>query len=157
MAKPWKIVDLDPTESLKVCLRKITETRLQETLSYENRTIKGEDIESLHDMRVSARRLRAVLKIFRDCFPKKRLKKLDERLQGVIRSLGAVRERDVFIEMLVAYRQTLDIQDGKVIDLLLAREQSLRLPLRQHLSRDLKQLHKANFSESFRQFLKETR
>ncbi len=59
MARPWKIVDLEPDENLKVCLRKIAQTRFQETFSYEHGTIEGEDIEALHDMRVSARRLRA--------------------------------------------------------------------------------------------------
>ena len=156
MAKPWKIVDLDPDESLKVCLRKIAQTRLQETFSYQHGTLEGEDIEALHDMRVSARRLRAVLRIFRECFPKKKFKKQDARLQMLIRSLGSVREVDVFIDVLSVYRKTLRPQEGKSIDLLIAREQASRLALRRKMVRTLKQLHRADYTGSFDQFLQDT-
>jgi CHAD domain-containing protein len=156
MAKPWKIVDLDPSQSLKVCLRRTAETRFQEAFSYEHGAIAGEDIEALHDMRVSARRLRAVLKIFRECFPKKRLKKQDEMLQGLIRSLGAVRERDVFIEMIVGYRETLGPQESRAVDLLLAREQTSRLTLRRQMLRNLHLLRRVKYSESFNQFVRES-
>ena len=156
MAKPWKIIDLDPSESLKVCLRKIAQTRFQETFSYEHGTVKGEDIESLHDMRVSARRLRAVLRIFRECFPKKKFRKQDERLHALIRSLGAVRERDVFLDLLSNYRKTLTPRDGRVIDLLLARQSSARLGFRKQLQRDLRTLARIRYPDSFNQFLKES-
>ena len=156
MAKPWKVVDLDPTESLKVCLRKIAQTRFQEIFSYEHSTLEGTDIEALHDMRVSARRLRAVLRIFRDCFPRKKFKKQDQKLQEIIRSLGAVREQDVFIQMLDDYRKPLKPQEGKVIDLLLAREQGMRLVLKRRMVRNLKALHRTGYADSFSQFLKDS-
>lgn len=156
MAKPWKILDLDPDDSLKVCLRKIAQTRIQETFSYEQGAIAGEDIEALHDMRVSARRLRAVLRIFRECFPKKRFRKQDEKLQTLIRSLGPVREHDVFIEILSNYRSTLRPQGRTVIDLLIAREQSSRLMLRKQMLRTLKSLRRTNYADSFNQFLRDT-
>jgi CHAD domain-containing protein len=156
MAKPWKIVDLDPGENLKVCLRKIAQTRFQETFSYEQGAIDGEDIEALHDMRVSARRLRAVLRIFRECFPKKKFRKQDEKLQTLIRSLGAVREQDVFIEMLVNYRKTLRPQEGKVVDLMLAREQTSWSVPRRLMLRNLRLLRHPNYADSFNQFLKDS-
>jgi len=156
MAKPWNIVDLDPSQSLKVCLRRITETRIQEIVSYEHETLKGEDIEALHDMRVSARRLRAVLQIFRDCFPKKRFKKQDKKLQSLVRYLGAVREQDVFIEMLVSYRARLGAREGQIIELLIAREQASRVTQRKQLSRELRRLRREDFSASFTAFLKES-
>jgi CHAD domain-containing protein len=155
MAKPWKIVDLDPSQSLKVCLCRIAETRLQEIFSYEDETIEGEDMEALHDMRVSARRLRAVLRIFRECFPKKKFKKQDEQLQALVRCLGSVREQDVFIELLLKYREALGSQEGQIIDLLIAREHTSRLTERRQMMRELRQLRRTGFSESFSQFLKE--
>ena len=154
MAKPWKILELNPDESLKQCLYKIALTRFQETFSYESGTIKGEDIEALHDMRVSARRLRAVLRIFRDCFSKKKLKKHDARLQALIRSLGSVRERDVFLESLSGYKKSLEPGDCKVIDLLIARETTARVLDRRNLMRDLKFLRRSKYSDSFAVFLK---
>ncbi|MGA7159459.1 MAG: CHAD domain-containing protein [Bacteroidota bacterium] len=154
MAKPWKVLDLNPDESLRQCLHKIALTRFQETFSYESATMNGEDIEALHDMRVSARRLRAVLRIFRGCFSKKKLKKQDARLQSLIRSLGAVRERDVFLESLSSYRNSLEPSDRKVIDLLIARETTARLLDRRVLLRELKLLKRTSYADSFAAFLK---
>ncbi len=156
MARPWTIVDLDPNENLKACLHKIVLTRFQETFSYEQGTIKGEDAESLHDMRVAARRLRAILRIFKECFPKKKFNKQDERLQKLIRSLGAVREREVFIGLLENKRTTLTRREGKTFDLLLARERNNRLSLRKQLLSELRSLQRTHFGETFSQFLKET-
>ncbi len=154
MAKPWKILDFNPDESLKQCLHKITLTRFQETFSYEAATMKGEDVEALHDMRVSARRLRAVLRIFRNCFSKKKLKKQDARLQSLIRSLGAVRERDVFLESLSVYKKNLEPAYRKVIDLLIARETTARVLDRRNLMRELKLLKRTRYADSFAVFLK---
>ena len=154
MARPWKIVDLNPDESLKQCLHKIALTRVQETFSYESATVKGEDIEALHDMRVSARRLRAVMRIFRDCFSKKKLKKHDARMQSLIRALGAVRERDVFLESLSEYKRNLEPADRKVIDLLIARETTARVLDRRNLLRELKFLRRINYADSFASFVK---
>ena len=154
MARPWKIVDLNPDESLKQCLHKIALSRVQETISYESATVTGEDIEALHDMRVSARRLRAVMRIFRDCFSKKKLKKHDARMQSLIRALGAVRERDVFLESLSEYKRNLEPADRKVIDLLIARETTARVLDRRNLLRELKFLRRINYADSFASFVK---
>ena len=156
MARPWKIVDLDPNENLKVCLRKIAVTRFQETFSYEQGTVKGEDIEPLHDMRVAARRLRAILRIFKDCFPKKKLKRQNEQLMDLIRSLGAVRESDVFISLLEGKRKALGSREGRIFDLLIAREQNARQSLRKRLLSQLRSLQRAGYAASFQQFLQET-
>jgi CHAD domain-containing protein len=156
MAKPWKTIDLNPDETLKQCLQKIALTRFQETFSYESATIRGEDPEALHDMRVAARRLRALIQIFRICFPKKKFKKHDARLQALIRSLGAVREHDVFLASLTSYRKTLDPRDHTVIDLLIAREMTARIFNRRNLLRELKLHRKVKYSESFVAFLKST-
>jgi CHAD domain-containing protein len=155
LARPWKIVDLDPSENLKTCLHKIALTRFQETFSYEQGTVKGEDIEALHDMRVAARRLRAITRIFRECFPKKKFKKQDGRLQRLIRSLGAVREHDVFVELLAEKKKSLTPREGKIFDLLLARERSTRLSLRKQLLTELRGLQRAKYADSYSGFLKE--
>ncbi len=156
MARPWKIVDLDPSENLKTCLHKIALTRFQETFSYEQSTIKGEDLEASHDMRVAARRLRAILRMFRECFPRKKFKRQDERLRHLIRALGAVRELDVFIELLVAKRELLTQREAKSVDLLLARERNRRMSLRNRLYADLRSLQRTRYADSFSQLLRES-
>ena len=125
MAKPWKILDLNPDESLKQCLHKIALTRIQETFS-----------------------------IFRGCFSKKKLKKHDARIQSLIRALGAVRERDVFLESLSAYKNSLEPADRKVIDLLIARETTARVLDRKNLMREMKFLRRIKYADSFAAFVK---
>jgi CHAD domain-containing protein len=153
MAKPWKILDLNPDENLKQCLHKIALTRFQETFSYESGTIKGEDVEALHDMRVAARRLRAVLRIFKDCYSRKKFKKHDARLQSLIRSLGLVREHDVFLASLDEYKKNLGGADRKVIDLLIARETTARIFHRRLVMRELKFLRTSKYADSFAAFV----
>ena len=154
MAKPWKILDLNPEDSLKKSVHKIALTRFQETFSYEAGTLKGTDPEALHDMRVAARRLRAALRIFRVCFSKKKFKKHDARLKSLIRSLGVVREHDVFLASLREYKRTLEPRDNAVIGLLIARETTARALHRRNMMRELKKQRKAKYSESFDAFLK---
>jgi CHAD domain-containing protein len=155
VARPWKVVDLDPKENLKTCLHKIALTRFQETFSYEFRAMKGEDIEALHNMRLAARRLRAILRIFRECFPKKKFKRQDETLRRLIRSLGAVREHDVFIELIERHRRTMTQQEGTVVDLLLARQRDARSLLRRELLSELRGLKRRHYDHTFTEFLKE--
>lgn len=156
MAKPWKVVDLDPAENLKTCLHKIALTRFQETFSYEQRTMKGEDVEALHDMRIAARRLRSILKIFEDCFPKKKFRKQDDKLRTLIRSLGAVRESDVFIELLKNKRTSFAPREGKIIDQLIAREQNARASHRNQMVSGLQALQRSKYADAFHRFLQET-
>ncbi len=153
MAKPWKILDLNPDETLKQCLHRVALTRYQETFSYESGTLKGEDIEVLHDMRVAARRLRAMLRIFKECYSKKKFKKHDARLSSLIRSLGNVREHDVFLAALEEHKKNLGAADRKVVDLLIARETTARMLHRRLLVRELKVLRTSKYADSFAAFV----
>jgi CHAD domain-containing protein len=153
MAKPWKIPHLDPDESLPVCLKKILRVRFREMLSYEDGTIDGSDIEALHDMRVASRRVQAILKIFSVCFEKKAYRKNFAKIRTVIRALGDVRERDVFIDMLEKYRKTLNDKEGKVIDLLIARHRVLREKARKSMLYRLKRLDQKDYKDEFRIFI----
>ena len=153
MAKPWKIPYLNPNENLKICLRKILRTRNREMFSYEKGTIEGADFEALHNMRVSSRRLQAVLKISRPCFPQKKFRAHDKRVKTLIRSLGQVRDYDVRIDMLYKFEQTLPPDDRKAIDLLIARQMNLRTDERLRLTKILKLLRDDRFEEKFLEFV----
>jgi inorganic triphosphatase YgiF len=63
--------------------------------------VHGKDPEYLHQMRVGLRRLRSALLAFRELVPKKTAKPLTVRLRGLMPSLGAARDWDVFCEGLV--------------------------------------------------------
>lgn len=61
-----------------------------------------ESPESLHDMRVASRRLRAALRVFQPYLPEKSAKRCAKRVRKLTRGLGASREWDVHAETLAA-------------------------------------------------------
>jgi CHAD domain-containing protein len=121
--------------------------------SYEKGTIEGKFIEALHNMRVSSRRLQAVLKVFRAYFPPKKYKREYYRLRDLIRSLGEVRHIDVFKVQLEAYRNRLNEKDRKAIHMLIVRQNTLRTAKRKILVGYFKYLNKSGFKENFIRFI----
>jgi len=59
---------------------------------------KGEDVECVHQSRVASRRLRSALRMFRDCFPGKKVRKWRKQIRRVTSGLGDARDTDVQIE-----------------------------------------------------------
>ena len=155
MAKARKIPYFNPEQPLNICLRKILRTRFNEMYSYEKGTIAGKDIEYLHDMRVSSRRVQAALKIFRGAFPRKKFKNIYLKLRTLIRTLGEVRHYDVLIDMLVKYRNKLGDKERKAFDLLIIRQNTIREQKRKILINIIKQLEKSGFKEEFYKFITE--
>ncbi len=153
MAKAHKIPGLNLDDPLEVCLHKILRVRFAEMVSYEQGTIEGIDIEALHDMRVASRRLQAMLKIFREAFSKKKFKHEYQQLRILIRSLGEVRNYDVFIEKLEKYKTLTAPKDLKALDLLIARQKALRLQKRKTLAYTIGYLNKIKYKENFELFI----
>jgi CHAD domain-containing protein len=153
MAKAWKIPYYDTDQQVNTCLRKILRTRFNEMYSYEKGTIEGRDIEYLHDMRVSSRRVQAAMKIFRSAFPKRKFKNIYIKLRTLIRALGEVRHYDVFIDRLSKYRKGLNDNDKKALELLIIRQNTIRDQKRKTLMDTLKQLEKSGFKEEFHKFI----
>jgi len=95
----------------KECTRAATEAREAlrvriEALLEHIDGVRREDVESIHDMRVASRRLRAALREFRPALPGGESRRLREDARQITRLLGRPRELDVMIEMLQAYRET---------------------------------------------------
>lgn len=156
MAKARKIPYFNSEQPLNICLRKILRSRFNEMYAYEKGTIEGKDIEYLHDMRVSSRRVQAAMKIFRSAFPKKKFKPVYFNLRTAIRALGEVRHYDVFIDRLNKYREVLEEKDRKAFDLLIIRQNMIREQKRKILIKTLKQIEKSGFKEEFHKFITTT-
>jgi len=103
-------------------------------------TRSGEDIEALHDMRVASRRLRAALRVFAACFPKELLKAVVTDVQDVTRSLGAVRDLDVFLDFLEGYAGTSDDEIGWIVE----PEKKIREEARGRMMESLDDLERGN-------------
>jgi CHAD domain-containing protein len=153
MAKPWKIPYLKPDRSLDICLPKILNHRFNEMLSYEKGMIEGNDIEYLHNMRISSRRVQAILKAFRGSYPQKKYKKEYVKIQTLIRALGFVRHYDVFIDLLEKYSESVDENNRNSIELLIIRQKSMRTQKRRELLNTIKVLNRGKFKENFQKFI----
>jgi hypothetical protein len=116
-------------------------------------TIEGKEIDYLHDMRVSSRRLQAAMKIFRPVFPQRQFKQIYTQLRALIRMLGEVRHYDVFIETLEKYREKLPECEKPSIDLLIVKQNSLRAKKRKILTVYLRQLESSGYKVKFSNFI----
>ena len=97
MATELEIKGISPDETLEVCARQIIVNYFREMMSYKAGAKAGADIEFVHEMRVTSRRLRAAMDNFADCFPKKPFKKHYKKIRAITRTMGAVRDLDVLI------------------------------------------------------------
>jgi CHAD domain-containing protein len=155
MAKAWKIPGLNVSLSIKETLPKILRTRFNEMMSYQKGTLEGNDIDYLHDMRVSSRRLQAAMKIFRQTFPQKQYMKIYPQFRTLIKMLGEVRHYDVFIDKLEKYKDKLSEKDMPSLELLIVKQNSLRLQKRKLLNSYLKQMDKTGFRDKFSRLVRD--
>ena len=61
---------------------------------------RNRDEEAIHDLRVSIRRLSEGLRVFRQFFPDKSVKKIRRHLGGLMDYAAAVRDRDMTLQLL---------------------------------------------------------
>jgi len=140
-------------QPLGICLQKILRTRFNEMISFENGTVIGKDIEFLHDMRVASRRVQAVLKIFRAAFPQKEYKKEYEQIRLLIRTLGVVRDYDVFIEKLEILHKQHEGKDNRALDMLIIRKKVERDNKRKVMLKTIYELNRIGYKENFMRFI----
>jgi putative phosphoesterase len=87
------------------------DTLLRQIATLENQiegVRKNDDIEFMHKLRVTSRRMRAALSLFEECFPKKSSKKWMREVRNVTRSSGAARDADVQLTFLEDYSRTVE-------------------------------------------------
>jgi len=156
LAKAKKIPYLNPNQPLGISLQKILRTRFDEMISFEQGTVEGSDIEALHGMRVASRRVQAMLKVFRGVFPKKKYKAEYAELRSLIRSLGEVRDYDVFIDKIEKFKIEQAAPDKRAIDLLIIRKKAEREQKRKLLNQHISNLNKLGYKEHFYKFIMES-
>lgn len=93
-------VEIDCEAPLGLVAARVVEQRAEEVFAHSTGVLDLDDIESVHDMRVATRRLRAALEMFEVCFPRKRWRKTLKRVKELADALGARRDPDVEIELL---------------------------------------------------------
>ncbi|HZE00839.1 MAG TPA: CHAD domain-containing protein, partial [Pseudonocardiaceae bacterium] len=87
-----------PSDPTAHQLRAALDTRLRALLAHDPGTRVGEDPEDLHQMRVTVRRMRAMLKAARSLLDRSWADDLRAELGWLGRALGPVRDADVLLE-----------------------------------------------------------
>lgn len=100
MARAWDVPGLRPDSRFREAAGRIIVTRWREMMSYREGTLRGEDIEELHAMRVSSRRLRAAMDAFEAAFPAKSHRRYLRTVKEITDTLGDARDLDVGMERL---------------------------------------------------------
>jgi CHAD domain-containing protein len=95
--------DVLASDTMTEAAAKTLRFHLDRMLEHEEGTRLGEDPEELHDMRVSTRRMRMALRVFADYLDPGVLRPVLKGLRRTGRTLGAVRDLDVFNEKTQVY------------------------------------------------------
>ena len=152
MATEPKIKGISPDATLEVCARQIIVGYFHEMMSYTEGAKAGTDIECVHEMRVTSRRLRAAMDNFAACFPKKAFKKHYKQIKVITQTLGAVRDLDVLI---VRFQNELvDLTEVEQADIrgLIAHLQRKRKDAREPMLRLFEALEVTGFETEFLEF-----
>ena len=146
---------IDPDDTMAIAAGKVLAFHFVRMLKHEQGTRLGEDIEELHDMRVATRRMRAALRVFGGHIDMKRMRPLLRGLQRTGRTLGTVRDLDVFREKTQLYLDTLPEERRSELDPLLQVWEAERERARGVMIDYLDSGFFAHFKEDFAAFLED--
>ena len=112
MAKAEPIPGLKPDTRFGDAAAAAVEVRAGEVFSHADGVLDTSDIERVHDMRVSTRRLRAALEVFAACFERKEHRNVLREVKALADALGERRDPDVAIEELEKVARKLTAADA---------------------------------------------
>ncbi len=113
--------------------KKIISAQFAKIQSLEDDVRRDNAVNAVHDMRVATRRLRSAFRFLAQYYPNKTIKKIAEPLRELARDLGAVRDLDVNIENLRGHMATLNVEQQRSLDPLLADWQARRAQAQRRL------------------------
>jgi hypothetical protein len=99
VSKAWPVRSIDPGDSLAANARRILRVRVGEFYSYELVVDDPTAIVALHDLRISAKRLRYTLELFRSVFAEPGERNI-ERIKAIQEALGDLHDADVRIALI---------------------------------------------------------
>jgi CHAD domain-containing protein len=144
---------LEASDTLAEAGRKTLLYHFAEMLEHEQGTRLGEDIEELHVMRVATRRMRAAFDLFEQAFDAKVIRRHLRGLKATGRTLGAVRDMDVFIEKANAYMANLSPEQRQGLQVLVEAWQDQREAAREAMLAHLDSPDYETFKRRFNNFV----
>jgi CHAD domain-containing protein len=119
-AREQRRPDIGREDTMTEAAVKTLRFHLARMLEHEEGTRLGDDVEELHDMRVATRRMRMALRVFDDYVDGEVMRPVLKGLRRTGRTLGAVRDLDVFHEKTRRYLDGLPEERRSELDGLLA-------------------------------------
>jgi CHAD domain-containing protein len=154
LGKPGsRSVGIVAEDSMPEAARKVLQLHFSRMQRREAGTRTGSDTEELHDMRVATRRMRAAWRVFYGAFKAGKTKKIRRHLETIADRLGAVRDLDVLMQGLEAYRLGLDEDQQTGVEPLLSLWRRQRASARNQLIGELDSERYASFVEEMEVFL----
>ena len=152
--KPPKKPGLKINDTMAEGARKTLYFHFKRMVFHEPGTRLGQDPEELHDMRVATRRMRAAIRVFGEYLDKHEIQRFAKELRRVGRTLGAVRDLDVFRQKTDRYIDTLPPQQQNGLQPLLAVLEGKHQKDREQLLDFLDSDRYVRFKKRFAAFLK---
>ena len=152
--KRKKKKEILPTDPIAEAGRVIFAQQIRRMLSHEAGSRTGDDIESVHQMRVAIRRMRSLFNLISAHYRPKTVAKFELGLRQTARALGAIRDLDVLILDLQDYQRTLPPQDQEALALVVSILDERRSASRVRLIQLLDSKRYARFIRGFQRFAK---
>jgi CHAD domain-containing protein len=146
MAKA-RAVPVDPDEPFGDAARRVLPVRARELVEQVPGVRSGEDIEHLHDLRVAARRMRAVLEVFEGAFPQKRHRAVLREVKTHTERMGDARDLDVQLEFLTQFLDAAAPAERPGVEWLVGTLQAERATAYGRIDPDLDRLEDPGFLE----------
>jgi CHAD domain-containing protein len=134
--------------------RKVMRFHLARMLDREPGVRSAVDVEDVHKMRVATRRQRAAWRVFGEAYRRGRTKPYRNGLRDIARRLGAVRDLDVQLEALAAYREHVSGPDQRALEPLVSAWRQYRDDARLLLLRELDSPGYARFIDDYVDFVR---
>ena len=153
MAKAWLVPGLVRDMDFREAAGRIIVTRWREMMSYASGTLDGSDIEQLHAMRVSSRRLRAAMDAFAEAFPTRGFRTRLAVVKEITDTLGAARDLDVAIEGLEAVAAEFSADERVGIAALVAGYRGRRADEAAHIAVLFARLDEEQYARNFERWV----
>jgi hypothetical protein len=99
MSRAWQVDNLDPAGTVDANARRILAVRVAEFYSHVPALDDPDAVETLHAMRIGAKRLRYTLELFEDLFGSRSEQQI-KRVKQLQEELGHIHDLDVRIELI---------------------------------------------------------
>ncbi|MCY3865872.1 MAG: CHAD domain-containing protein [Chloroflexi bacterium] len=149
-----KKTEILPTDPMAEAGRKIFARQLRRMKSHEAGSRSGEDIESVHQMRVAIRRMRSLFNLIGAYYRRKAVAEYERGLREIARALGAIRDLDVLILDLQDFQRELPPASQPALDPVIAILEARRSACRVRLHRLFDSKRYSRFLRRFQRLTK---